>query len=400
MNKHMSSSFAVASDQSLIAASTSLFAPTEPMPFNAASPPIFQTSLFTFDNYAAIEAVFAGRSDDFIYSRGNNPTVEEFERLIAMLEGAEAARGFSSGTGAITAALLAFVEAGDRIVAVRNVYNDVYCLFTKLLGKFGVTVDYVDASDPAKVAAVLPGAKLLYLENPTSMVFETQDIAALAALARQHGALTMIDNSWATPLFQKPILHGVDLVIHAASKYLGGHSDTVAGVVAGSKAHIARINRMTYPYLGAKLSPFEAWLLLRGMRTLPLRMAQHMKSGLVLAERLKNHRAIARVRHPAFSDHPGKASLTGFSGLFAFDVAAAIDVPAFVDALRHIRLGVSWGGAETLIVPAQAPLRLPEESNSFVRFGVTDRTIRFAVGLEDPDLLWSDLDQALERGRR
>ncbi len=400
MNKHLASAAVTAVDQDLIAASTALFAPIEPVPFNAASSPIFQTSLFTFDSYAGIEAVFAGRSEDFIYSRGNNPTVAEFESLIATLEGAEAARGFSSGTGAITAALLAFVEGGDRIVAVRNVYNDVFCLFNKLLGKFGVTVDYVDASDPEQVAAVLPGAKLLYLENPTSMVFEVQDIAALAALARQHGVITMIDNSWATPLFQKPILHGVDLVIHAASKYLGGHSDTVAGVVAGSKAHIAEINRLTYPYLGAKLSPFEAWLLLRGMRTLPLRMAQHMKSGLVLAERLGNHPAVARVRHPALMDHPGRASLTGFGGLFAFDVAETIDVPAFADALAHIRLGVSWGGPETLIVPAQVALQLPPESNSFVRFGVSDRTIRFAVGLEGPDLLWRDLDQALERSWR
>ncbi|MBR0725559.1 PLP-dependent transferase [Bradyrhizobium manausense] len=400
MNKHEPAASVAAVDRNLIAASTSLFAPMEAVPFNAASPPIFQTSLFTFDSYAAIEDVFAGRSEDFIYSRGNNPTVTEFERLIATLEGAEAARGFSSGTGAITAALLAFIEAGDRIVAVRNVYNDVYCLFNKLLARFGVTVDYVDAGEPAKVAAVLPGAKLLYLENPTSMVFEVQDVAALAALARRHGVITMIDNSWATPLFQKPILLGVDLVIHAASKYLGGHSDTVAGVIAGSKEHIARINRMTYPYLGAKLSPFEAWLLLRGMRTLPLRMAQHMKSGLVLAERLRDHPAIARVRHPAFLDHPGKASLTGYAGLFAFDVSEAVDVPAFADALTHIRLGVSWGGPETLIVPAQAPLRLPEESNSFARFGVGDRTIRFAVGLEDPDMLWRDLDQALERSRR
>jgi cystathionine beta-lyase/cystathionine gamma-synthase len=383
------------SDHELIAGSTALFAPTGPVPFNAASPPIFQTSLFTFESYSAIEDVFAGRSQDFIYSRGNNPTVAEFEGLIAALEGAEAARGFSSGTGAITAAVLAFVEKGDRIVAVRNVYNDVYCLFGKLLRKFGVTVDYVDAADPAKVAAALPGAKLLYLENPTSMVFEVQDIAALASLARQNGVVTLIDNSWATPLFQKPLLHGVDLVIHAASKYLGGHSDTVAGVIAGSKDHIARINRTTYPYLGAKLSPFEAWLLLRGMRTLPLRMAQHMKNGLILAERLGNHPAIARVRHPAFSDHPGKASLTGFSGLFAFDVAEDIDVPGFVNALKHIRLGVSWGGPETLILPAQAALQLPDESNSFRCFGVVDRTIRFAVGLEAPDLLWQDLAQAL-----
>ena len=362
-------------------------------------PPIFQTSLFTFDNYADMADVYAGRSHQLIYSRGDNPTVMEFERIMAALDGAEKARAFSSGMGAIAATVLAFVSAGDRIVTIRHVYSDAYRMFELILSRFGVSVDYVDGSNPEAIAAALLGAKLLYLESPSSMVFELQDIAELAKLARAQGIVSVLDNSWATPLFQRPIVHGVDLVIHAASKYLGGHSDTVAGVVSGSAEHIGAINSQTYPYLGAKLSPLEAWLLLRGLRTLPLRLPQHMKSGLAIAEQLKNHVDVERVLHPVYSNHPGKASLKGYTGLFSFEVTEAIDVPSFVNALRLFRLGVSWGGPESLVVPALAPLQLAK-ANCFARFGVSPRLIRLHIGLEDPDMLWADLQQALACARR
>jgi len=380
--------------------SDDLFSPVDPAAFNAVSPPIFQTSLFTYDCYEEMEEVFAGRARRFIYSRGDNPTVREFELLVARLERAEDGRAFSSGTAAITSTILSLVEAGDRVVAVRHLYNDVYRLLVKMLARLGVAVDFVDPSDHDEVRKALAGAKLLYLENPTSFVFELQDIAALSAMAKEAGVTTMIDNSWATPLFQKPIEHGVDIVIHAASKYLGGHSDTVAGVVVGSKETIARINATSYPYVGAKLSPFEAWLLLRGMRTLRVRLKEHERSGLLLAERLKAHPAIGRVRHPAFQDHPGRASLSGYAGLFAFDLNPEIDVARFVNGLRDIRLGVSWGGPETLVVPARVALQIPDRMTSFIRFGVSEQTIRFAVGLEEPELLWNDLQQAFEVARR
>lgn len=365
----------------------------------AAVPPIFQTSLFTFDTYADMAAVYAGRSHQLIYSRGDNPTVMTFERAVAELEGAEAGRAFSSGMGAISATVLALVSAGDRIVTVRNVYSDAYRLFELMLSRFGVVVDYVDGTDAEAVEAVLPGAKLLYLESPTSLAFELQDIARLARVARTHGVVSVIDNSWATPLFQRPIAHGVELVVHAASKYLGGHSDTVAGVVVGSAELVGRINASSYAYLGAKLSPFEAWLLLRGLHTLPMRMARHMSSGLALAERLRAHPDVELVRHPAFSDHPGRASLSGFAGVFSFEVREAIDVPAFVDALRLVRIGVSWGGPESLVVPALAPLQLAK-ANCFARFGISPRLIRLSAGMEDETLIWADIEQALHGARR
>lgn len=369
-------------------------------PHGAVVPPIYQTSLFTFANYAEMADTFAGRSSQPIYSRGNNPTVMEFEAKVAALEGAEAARGFSSGMAAISATVLAFVGAGERIVAVRNCYGDAYRLFERLLPRLNIKVDYVDGSDADAVAAALPGARLLYLESPTSMMFELQDIEALTKLARGHGIVTTLDNSYATPVFQKPVLHGVDLVLHSASKYLSGHSDTVAGVVAGSVDHIRRINEQTYSFLGAKLSPFEAWLLLRGMRTLPLRLAHHMKSALMLAERLKAHPSVERVNHPAYSNHPGKKTLSGYAGLFSFEVTPDVDVPVFVDALRYFRIGVSWGGHESLVVPAKASLEQTPDVNSMVRFGVSPRTVRFNVGLENVEDLWADVAQAFEKAKR
>jgi cystathionine beta-lyase/cystathionine gamma-synthase len=226
-----------------------------------------------------------------------------------------------------------------------------------------------------------------------------QDLRTLAAAARREGLVSVIDNSWATPLFQQPLMEGVDLVIHSASKYLGGHSDTVAGIVAGSAALIGRINDQTYPYLGAKLAPFEAWLLLRGLRSLPLRLPRHEASGLVLAERLKAHDDVLRVMHPVYSNHPGRSTLAGFSGLFSFEVSDAINVARFSNALRLFRMGVSWGGHESLVVPAAAALRQSPAVNAMARFGITAGTIRIHIGLENCEDLWTDLEQALALAR-
>ncbi|KAA6487673.1 aminotransferase class I/II-fold pyridoxal phosphate-dependent enzyme [Agrobacterium rhizogenes] len=368
--------------------------PVQDDPFNAAVPPIYQTSLFLFDSYSDLEDVFAGRSKKPIYSRGDNPTVQLLERRIAEMEGAEEARAFSSGMGAIAAAVLAFVGPGDRIVTVRHVYSDAFRFFEKVLKRFGVIVDYIDGTDTEKMIVAIPGAKVVYLENPTSMVFELQDLTAIAEAARRHGVVTMVDNSWATPLYQNPLAVGIDLVIHAASKYLGGQSDTVAGLVAGSRAHINRINSEIYPYTGAKLAPFEAWLVLRNLETLPFRMRHHHEAGLEVASWLKSADAVANVMHPAFAEHPGKSTFSGFGGLFSFEVAHHIDVASFVDALRLVRIGVSWGGPESLVVPAKAALSISPETNVFARFGVSDRTIRLNVGLHDAKSIIADLEQA------
>ncbi len=362
--------------------------------FDAVVPPIAQTSLFTFSSFAEMEETYLGQRVRPTYTRGLNPTVRLFEEKLAAMEGAEDAMGFASGMAAISSAILAFAAPGDRIVAVRHVYPDAYRLFEILLKRLRIEVTYVDGRDEEAVANALPGARLLYLESPTSWVMEAHDVGALAALARRHGVLSMIDNSWATPVFQRPIALGVDMVIHSASKYLGGHSDVVAGVVAGSRALIREIRAETYPYLGAKLSPFDAWLLIRGLRTLPIRMKAHEAAALDVAHHLKAQDAVESVQHPALANAL-PAGLEGTSGLFSFTFREGVDVPRFADTLKLFKLGVSWGGHESLCVPGQVVLSQNQGPNSGHAFGISPRSVRLHVGLEGANALKADLDAAI-----
>ncbi|SCB59160.1 cystathionine gamma-synthase [Rhizobium aethiopicum] len=361
---------------------------------DAVVPPIFQTSLFTFSDYDEMITVYRGEKVRPTYTRGLNPTVRAFEEMLAKLEAAEDALGFASGMAAISSAVLSFVEPGDRIVAVKHVYPDAFRLFGTILKRMKIEVTYVDGRDEEAVASALPGAKLLYLESPTSWVMEAHDVGALAALAKRHGVISMIDNSWASPVFQRPLTLGVDLVIHSASKYLGGHSDVVAGVVAGPKEMIARIKAEAYPYLGGKLSPFDAWLLIRGLRTLPLRMKAHEASALEIARRLQKLEVVEAVCHPGLANRLPDG-LNGTSGLFSFIFRDGVDIRAFADHLKLFKLGVSWGGHESLIVPGEVVLQQKAQPNSAQTFGINARSVRLHVGLEGTEALWRDIEGAL-----
>ncbi|MBD9648302.1 PLP-dependent transferase [Ensifer sp. ENS09] len=362
--------------------------------FDAVVPPIVQTSLFTFKDYDDMVASYKGERVRPIYTRGLNPTVRMFEEMLAKLEGGEDAIGFASGMSAISSTVLSFVEPGDRIVAVNHVYPDAFRLFGTHLKRMKIEVTYVDGRDEEAVAKALPGAKLFYMESPTSWVMDTHDVASLARLAKDQGIITAIDNSWASPIFQQPISLGVDLVIHSASKYLGGHSDVVAGIVTGSKELIGRIRSEAYPYLGGKLSPFDAWLLIRGLRTLPIRMKSHERSALEVARRLQAHPLVEKVCHPGLGNTlpPG---LSGTSGLFSFIFREGVDVRRFADHLELFKLGVSWGGHESLIVPGEVVLSQKAQPNSAAAFGISPRSVRLHVGLEGTEALWSDLEAAL-----
>ncbi|CVI19719.1 Methionine gamma-lyase [Agrobacterium fabacearum CFBP 5771] len=363
--------------------------------FEAVVPPLVQTSLFTFSSYDEMVSTYRGEKVRPVYTRGLNPTVRMFEEMLAKLEGAEDALGFASGMSAISSTVLSFVSPGDRIVAVRHVYPDAFRLFGTFMKRMNVEVVYVDGRDEAAVEKAMPGAKLFYMESPTSWVMEAHDVGALAAIGKRHGAVTIIDNSWASPVFQQPISLGVDLVVHSASKYLGGHSDVVSGVVAGSKAMIDRIRAETYPYLGGKMSPFDAWLLIRGLRTLPLRMKAHQASALDIASRLQALDVVEKVCHPGLANRlpPG---LNGTSGLFSFIFKEGVDVRAFADRLKLFKLGVSWGGHESLIVPGEVVLEQKAQPNSAHTFGISARSVRLHVGLEGTEALWNDLEPAIK----
>ncbi|MFH1805333.1 MAG: PLP-dependent transferase [Pseudomonadota bacterium] len=375
-------------------AAATIVAYDEPHIAGAVVPPIFQNSLFTFSSFEEMAETYAGQKTRPVYSRGLNPTVRAFEEKIAALEGCDDALGFASGMAAISSAVLSVVRPGDRIVAVEHLYPDAFRFFEMVLRDLDIMVDYVDGRDIAAVERAMPGARVLYLESPTSWMFHTHDLSSLAAIARRHGAVSMIDNSWASPVFQNPARLGCDVVIHSASKYLGGHSDVVAGIVAGSAEFIARLRTHILPYLGGKLSAFEAWLLLRGLRTLPARMREHQRSALMIAQKLADHPETVFLHHPGLAG-PLPDGLNGTSGLFSLEFSPRINIPAFCNALRIFKIGVSWGGHESLVVPAQVTRVQTGGPNSALRFGVPEQLVRLHIGLENPDDQWSDLKQAI-----
>jgi len=360
------------------------------------SPPLVLTSLFSFPTF---ESLLDGFGDEFatnVYTRGRNPTVQVFERKLAALERGEACCAFASGMAAVSAVLLGLLRAGDHVLFVNNVYGPTRHLASHL-ERFGLSHDVVLELEPEAVRARLrPNTRLVWMESPGTMLFRVLDVAAVAAVARAHGALSCLDNSWATPLLQKPIELGVDLVVHSATKYLGGHSDVVAGAVVSTEARMREIFARALLLNGGVLAPFDAWLLLRGMRTLPVRLRQQGADALRVAHFLGAHPAVRAVHHPALAGGPAPPAgqLRGASGLFSFELArsGAEDVAGVIDRLRHFRIGVSWGGVESVVIsPAGRvdPARL-------ARHGIPPGLIRISVGLEGAELLMEDLAGALD----
>jgi len=360
--------------------------------YGEVAPPIFQNSLFAFDTVAEFEAAMNQGSRP-VYTRISNPTVQTFERKIAELEGAEAAVAFSSGNAAMAALLFSLLEAGDRVVAATPVYAGTYGLLTKMLPKLGVTADLIDGKDTEALIAALPGAKVLLLETPASYTFELQDLEPLTAAAREAGVLSVIDNTYGAGVYLRPLEHGVDVVVHSATKYISGHSDVVAGVVAGPREIAQQVRSQGLVFLGAKLAPFEAWLLIRGLRTLELRLARHEESTLEVARFLENHPKVKRVLHPGLNSFPqrelAKKYLRGSGGIFSFEVADGQAAKALADALELFRIGVSWGGHESLVLP------LASQPRVVASYAFPEGMVRLFVGLEPAAALIADLDQAL-----
>lgn len=366
-------------------------------------PPIFQNSLFAFEDWNAADAAFDDRQNHFIYSRGKNPTVKLVEEKIAEFAGAEKAQLFPSGMAAISAAVLYFVRSGDHIIAVKNLYGPASNFLTNYLStKFNIEVDFVNGDSVDDFSkAIKPNTRLIYLESPSTAVFSLQDIEGVAKLAQSKGIKTIIDNTWATPMFQKPLDMGVNLEIHSCSKYLGGHSDIVGGVILGKAKYIDAIFAKEYEWLGAKTAPFEAWLLLRSLRTLNLRMERHQINAIKVAEFLENHVKISIVRYPGLKSFPqyelAQKQMSGYSGLMSFRLATENleKVKMFFNSLKLFHKGVSWGGFESLVyAPAISYIKelSPEQ---FKNMGISLGDIRISVGLENADDLIEDLENGL-----
>ena len=359
------------------------------------SVPITQTSLFAFPDFQALIDAFRAENANRIYSRGQNPTVEEVERKLARLERGEAARAFGSGMAAISAVFMGLLEQGDRILFVNHIYGPTLQL-ARHLRRFGIEHDICLGLSPADVeAALTPETKLIWVESPGTMLFRVLDLPALAVLARERGVLSGIDNTWATPLLQKPLELGFDISAHTATKYLGGHSDVLAGAVVTSAERMEQIFHRAYLLNGGVLAPFDAWLLLRGIRTLPARLRQHEADGLAVARWLNEHPSVRRVHHPLFEEDRVRVDrqLAGYSGTFSFELENDDfeSVRRTIDALNVFRIGVSWGGVESLVI---SPSR-PGNTERLKRHGIPPGLIRLSVGLEGADTLIADLDQAI-----
>lgn len=365
----------------------------EDIPFGAVTPPLFQNSLFTFDTYDQFYDAWANHpgGPPYHYSRVGNPTLDVVERKIAAMEHLDGAKVFSGGIAAITIGMLSLLQSGSHIVIVDTCYG-VIPPFTAYMERFGISVTYVDGKDTQAVLdAVRPETALIYLESPGSIIFELQDLEAITRFAREKGIRTMIDNTYSTPVFQNPADMGVDLVLHSATKYMGGHSDITAGVLCGDAKFIDELVRKEMTIFGAALAPFPAWLLLRGLRTLKVRVKAHEASANAIADYLRTQPKVARVFHTSLADNPQRAlflkQMRGSTGLLSFEPTFQdLDkVKRFVDTLQMFRIGVSWGGFESLVVPLHhQPQHWPEP-----RF-----IIRLHVGLEDVEDLVADLKLA------
>lgn len=368
--------------------------------FNAVAPPIVQTSNFAFRKVDDLSRAFEDEMAGYLYSRGLNPTVDILRKKLAALDGAEDCLVFNNGAAAIFAAILANVKAGDHIVSVARPYTWVQRMLDVILPRFQVTATYIDGSSVENwKAATRPNTTLYYLESPNSWDYALQPIREVAAWARSKQIITLIDNSYCTPLFQQPLEMGIDMSMQTATKYIGGHSDTLGGVLSGSHAMMKKIFDSEYLNIGSGIQPFNAWLLIRGLRTLPARLNRITTTTKEVLEFIKNHPAVESVLFPLDESFPqyalAKEQMKGACGLFTFVLKASRreQIVRFCESLNHIMMAVSWGGHESLALPKCAGIA-PADFDPRLR---EHRYVRMYVGLEEPLYLIADLEQALAK---
>jgi cystathionine beta-lyase/cystathionine gamma-synthase len=366
--------------------------------FNAVSPPIMQTSNFTFKKVDNMRKAFADEMGGYLYSRGLNPTVEILRKKIAALDGAEDCLVFNSGAAAIFAGVLANVKSGDHIVSVLNPYTWAQKMFDVILPRFGVTTTYIDGREFNNFEKALQSNTILiYLESPNSWDYALQDLKAVAELAKSKNITTMIDNSYCTPLYQRPIDFGIDLSMQTATKYISGHSDTLGGVLSGSRQMMKKIFDSEYLNIGSGIQPFNAWLLIRGLRTLPARLERITRTTIETVNFLKQHDKVETVIFPFDESFPqfelARKQMRGGCGLFTFSLknGTCESITKFCESLKHVLMAVSWGGHESLVIPKCAGI----DPKDFNAGNIEHQYIRMYVGLEDASYLIADLNQAL-----
>ncbi len=364
------------------------------------TPPIYETSTFVFDNAAEVVAYNEGRSSKYLYSRYGNPTLASVERQLAALDRAEAALIFSSGMGAITTTIMAHARAGDEVVCSAAIYGGTLHLLNDVLVKFGVRPRFVSLEELAEPERVINDAtRLLWFESPINPTLRCVDVRRIADACRTAGILSVIDNTFASPINQQPLSLGIDLSMQSATKYLNGHSDVTGGVVTGSAALVAPIERARR-LLGTVMDPYPAYALGRGLKTLPLRIAQHNANALAVAQFLAADKRVSCVYYPGLASHPdheiARRQMTGFGGMVCFDLNGEYDRAArLYDRLKVVKRAASLGGIESLISMPVLTSQWGHSDEQLQAAGVTRGMLRLSVGLEDASDLIADLDQAL-----
>lgn len=369
--------------------------------YGSLTTPLYQTSTFGFENAQQGSARFAGEEEGYIYTRLGNPTVRQLETRLAALEGTEDAAAAATGMGAVSAAIIANVAAGDHIIASHAIYGCSFALISHMLTKFAVEVTFVDATNLEEVeAAVRPNTKLIFVETPINPNMVVVDLAGIADIAKRHELLSICDNTFMTPLLQQPKDFGIDLIVHSATKYLNGHGDVVAGIICGSAEQIHTIKMTALKDIGATMSPHDAWLILRGLKTLSVRMQRHCENAQRVAEYLAQHDAVAEVYYPGLKSHSGHRyigqQMKAAGGVIAFelngDLQRGIDV---INACQLFTIAVSLGDAESLIQHPASMTHSTYTAEERHAAGISDTLLRISVGLEHVEDIIADLDHAL-----
>jgi methionine-gamma-lyase len=365
--------------------------------------PIFQTSTYTFDNAEQGENRFAGNEEGYIYSRLGNPTVKALEDRMAKLEGGEAGLAFGSGMGAVSAVLLALTKANDHIISSKGVYGCTFGLLKMMEEKYKIKTDFCDMDTEEQVRSLIqPNTACIYVETPINPTIKLIDLELVANVAKEYRIPIVVDNTFSSPYLQQPLKHGCDIVVHSATKYIGGHGDVIGGLIVGKKDFVETVAKTTRKDIGSIMSPFDAWLILRGLKTLTVRMDRHCSNAEKIFRALKKHKGVKAVYYPCDSKHRDypimKKQMSQGGGIISFEIKGGKEeAQRFLNRLSFIKIAVSLGDTETLIQhPAtMTHAVIPEESRQIM--GITDQMIRLSVGLENWKDIWDDLKQALNQ---
>ncbi len=370
--------------------------------FGAVSVPIYTASVFAFSDADEGAAIHNHEKEGYFYGRLGNPTQAALEKAIAELESGESALAFASGMAAVSAAILTVVKTGDHIVAPDSMYSTTTFFLKHLAENFGIETSFVDATDAESYSrAIQPNTKIFWIETPSNPLVKITDIAAVTKIARENNITTIADNTFATPFNQCPLALGVDVVIHSATKYLGGHSDLTAGLMVGKKEIVEQARLNTTKLYGGNIAPQVAWLVLRGIKTLALRMERHNQNASALADMLSKHPKVKAVYYPGLESHQNHAvavkQMNGFGGMIGFDVGGVEEGKRFVNNVKICTLATSLGGVETILQHSASMTHAGLSSEERLKAGVTDGLIRFSVGIEDVRDLIADLENALDK---